>query len=329
MPEILRQYGQAALVAVTIALLAALLAAGPGGGVLSNIGAQASTQIQDTGQSGGAAAASFDKHATRALPTAQAKGHITERTTFPLTDQFLITDADGAIWQRKGDDAGEFLFEDGTGNGGRVSVAGITAPDGTELIDDPSALVNTSRLLYDPASDYALFRQAGIYRVRLRIVDHDNVEASYTIPLTVDALVKDTDVTPPPVDHPNVEIPRPTAVRPVKAGTRVILGAAFAITDSDGDTWVPGRGDEQGQARGGEFVQGDGRGVGGSVIVAAILDTAGTDLIGNRTVWDPMDEGATFPAPGGYQVRLHITDPTGAEAIYTVPITVVDEGTPE
>jgi hypothetical protein len=322
MAEILRHYGQALLVAAAIALLIALLfVAWPHGSVLTDVGARATTQIQDTGQSEGAAAASFDKHANRALPTARAKGHITERAAIELTGQFLITDADGATWQHKGD-TGEFLFEDGTGNGGRVSVESITASDGTELIDDSADLVNTSRLLYDPASDYALFRQAGIYRVRLRIVDHDNTGATYTIPLTVDALVKDTDATPPPVDQPNAEIPRPTALRPVNTGTRVILTGAFAITDSDGDTWVPGRGDEQGQARGGDFTDGHDVPHGGSVVVAAILDTAGTDLIENRSIWDPMDETATFPAPGDYQVRLHITDPTGTEATYTVPITV-------
>jgi hypothetical protein len=323
MPEILRQYGQTLLAAASIALLFVILfVAWPRGSVLADVGARASTQIQGKGQTAGAAAARFDEHATRALPTARANGHATERTTLQLTNQFLITDADGATWQHSGDDTAEFLFEDGTGNGGSVSVESITAPDGTQLIETPGDLVNTSRLLYDPATDYALFRAPGIYRIRLRLLDHDNTEATYTIPLTVDALVKDTDATPPPVDQPNTDIPRPTAVQPVKTGARVILTGAFAITDSDGDTWVPGRGDEQGQVRGGGFTDGHGTPHGGSVSVLSILAPDGTDLIENRSVWDPMDEAATFPTPGDYQVRLHITDPTGAEATYTIPITV-------
>ncbi len=187
MPEIMRQYGQTMLVIITVTLISTLLFTtwpSNGGNVLSAVGAAATSQMASQDRGGERAGSQrFDEHAARQAPQARAKGPIKEGIPTLLTDQFAITDSDGATWHRTAGPHGEFVTPDGAGNGGAVQVESLTAPDGTELVN------NTS--LYIPTTDQATFPSSGIYRVRMRILDHDNVEAIYTIALTVDLTTED------------------------------------------------------------------------------------------------------------------------------------------
>lgn len=183
MPEIMRQYGQTILVAVAGMLLCALLFVSwpSGGNVLSDIGSRSATQIENTGQTAnGAATQRFDERAGRTRPQARLLGTVTERTPVALVDLFEITDADGATWSS----TAQTFLKNGSGMGGSVEVLSLTAsntPD-VNLINDTT--------VYDRTSGQATFPNPGVYRVRLRILDHDNVEAVYAFNLAVDIETK-------------------------------------------------------------------------------------------------------------------------------------------
>lgn len=188
MPEIMRQFGQTIVVAVAGGLLIAMLfTLWPGeGSVLDEIGSSASSQLIDRATTG-AGTAGFDQHSARSLPTAAVNGAAVKGVAFNLVDKFTITDADGAVWSHA---AGGFVLN-GANRGDLVQIESIASGDGTEHVGGLTGDHRTSKVELSQATAMAKFLEPGVYRVRLRVMDQDNVEASYTIPLVVDFTLND------------------------------------------------------------------------------------------------------------------------------------------
>lgn len=188
MPEIMRQFGQTIVVALAAGLLITMLfVLWPGGGnVLSDVGSRSSSQLDERAVTG-TGTEKFDEHSGRSLPKAAVNGSAAQDVEFNLVDKFTVTAADGAVWSQA--DRGFML--DGINQGGLVQIESITSSDGTEHVGGLTGDHHTSKLELSQATGTAKFLEPGIYRVQLRILDHDNVEATYTIPFVVDFSLND------------------------------------------------------------------------------------------------------------------------------------------
>lgn len=184
MPEIMRQFGQTIIVALSgvmiIGLLFVLWPSGSGS-VLNDVGTRAGTQLDERAMTG-TGTAKFDDHSERSVPKAVVKGSVMKGKTFTLVDGFTITDTDGAVWSHSG---GGFMLS-GSNRGGLVQIESIVSSDGTEHVGGLTGDYRTDKLELSQATGSVKFLESGVYRVRLRVMDHDNVEATYTIPLVVD-----------------------------------------------------------------------------------------------------------------------------------------------
>lgn len=189
MPEIMRQYGPTMVVAIAGAMLVGLLFAGwPTGGsgsVLEHVGASAATQLEGSTTGGGTQV--FEGHAARKTPVASARGSVRQHETSLLTDAFRIVDSEGATW----DSAARTFVAGGNSRGGSVWITSVLSPTGTELVGALTGIQKSPELTLVQTENgsrvgRATFHKPGIYRVRLRVMDGRNLEATYTIPLTVD-----------------------------------------------------------------------------------------------------------------------------------------------
>ncbi|WP_369343234.1 hypothetical protein [Bifidobacterium fermentum] len=193
MEEITRIYGRLIIGAAIAAALMSLLLAVPVGGsanTVSWIGVRASTVLTSAnGAAGGADTTAFDSHEKRALPVVSLTGKAKAATPFRLTDLLAITDADGWTWDgsvtdgaRTADNlrtAGRWTTEQTRGmwsSGGQtrsgiVQVLSLTGPAGTR---------------YDPSAGTATIPVTGTATARIRIMDHDNVSATYSIVIPAD-----------------------------------------------------------------------------------------------------------------------------------------------
>jgi hypothetical protein len=184
MPEIMRQFGQTIVVAAGGALIMALLFVlwpSGSGNVLNDVGSRASGQLAERPVTG-EGTKTFSDHSGRSVPKAAVKGPAVQNVAFTLVDQFTLTDADGAVWSQ----ANRGFMLGGTNRGGLVQVESITSSDGTEHVGGLSGSYSTDKVVFSQTTGIVTFLQPDIYRVRLRVLDYDNVEATYTIPLVVD-----------------------------------------------------------------------------------------------------------------------------------------------
>ena len=189
MPEIMRQFGQTIIVALGGALLVALLFVlwpSDSGNVLDDLGERASGQLDQRAVTG-AGTAQFNDHSGRSNPTAAVTGTVLAGTQLVLFDQFTITDADGAVWSNTD---GSFV-RDGVPLGGLVQIESIVSSDGAEHVGGLTGNYVTDKVELSQATGTARFLEPGVYRIRLRVLDYDNVEATYTIPLVVDFALED------------------------------------------------------------------------------------------------------------------------------------------
>lgn len=188
MPEIMRQFGQTIVVAVAGGLIFAMLFSmwPSGGSVLDDLGSRASTPLNERTVTG-AGTAGFDQHSSRSLPGVVVNSQATQGVAFPLTDKFTITAADGGVWSRA--DGGFIL--DGVNRGGLVQIESIVSSDGTEHVGGLIGDHHTAKVELSQATGTVKFLAAGVYRIRLRVMDQDNVEAFYTFPLVVDFVLND------------------------------------------------------------------------------------------------------------------------------------------
>lgn len=188
MPEIMRQFGQTIVVALAGGLLITMLFVlwPNGGSVLDDIGSRASRQLDDRAVTG-AGTVGFDQHSSRSLPKAAVNGSTAQGVAFTLVDKFTITSSDGGVWSHTG---GGFMV-DGSNQGGLVQIESIVSTDGTEHVGGLTGNYSTSMVELSQATGTARFLRPGVYLVRLRVMDHDNVEATYTLPLVVDFALSD------------------------------------------------------------------------------------------------------------------------------------------
>lgn len=184
MQEIVKQYGDAILIGfVGFFLLVMLFFAWPSddGTFLGSVGEQVEQSVDrrvvDWGsQKDGTA---LNTHAKRNKPTAKTKKHAVEKQMISVTDLFLLTDHDGRtwvstekVWKKNGGDT----------KTGVVDILSIKNSSGQELVDqtyDGIPVWNRdTQMLRFPEPDTCL--------VKLRVMDYDNVEATYEIPVAVD-----------------------------------------------------------------------------------------------------------------------------------------------
>lgn len=192
MPEIMRQFGQTIVVAVAGTLLIAMMFVmwpSGSGSVLDDLGARAGGPLQERAVTG-AGTEAFAAHAGRTAPQARVKGPVVQGVEFILLDQFTITADGGAEWSQ----AQKAFMLHGSNRGGVVQVESITSADGTEHLGRIPGQPSTDTVEFSPKTGAVTFSEPGLYRVGLRMLDGENVEATSTIPLVVDfALQTKTD----------------------------------------------------------------------------------------------------------------------------------------
>ena len=184
MPEIMRQFGQTIIVALGAVMLMVLLFVmwpSDSGSALDDIGARAGVQIAER-EGTGVSSAVFDAHLGRSVPKVVTNGSAPSGVELSLYDSFTITDSDGAVWDNS---TGGFV-RDGVALGGLVQIESIVSSDGTEHVGGLAGDYATDKVELSQATGSVKFLEPGVYYVRVRVLDHDNVEASYTIPLIVD-----------------------------------------------------------------------------------------------------------------------------------------------
>lgn len=189
MPEIMRQYGPAMVVAVAAVLLLSLLFGlwpNGSGSVLNEVGSRASGQLSERPGTG-AGTTGFDERSNRSLPKASLNGAARQGVEFALLDLFMITDSDGAAWST----ADRAFMLDGAARGGVVYIESITSRDGTEHVGGLTGSYSTDALQLSQDTGLITFHEAGVYRVRLKVLDLENTQASYTIPVVVDFALRD------------------------------------------------------------------------------------------------------------------------------------------
>lgn len=181
MSEIFKQYSQAILTSIAFTLIVALLFTSwmTGGDILSYVGSRTETMLEERNidYTGHLDKQNFMIHAARRVPTIQSKAHVKEKTTFNLVDAFLIKDTDGYVWN----DSLQVFEQGGNQANGVVEVLSIKDSNGVEYLENSSVYNQTSHMVTFPKVD--------TYMVRMRLMDYDNVEATYTVPLAVDLLV--------------------------------------------------------------------------------------------------------------------------------------------
>jgi hypothetical protein len=180
----MRQFGQTIVVAVSAALIIALLFVlwpSGSGSVLDDVGSRADSQLAERPVTGGGTE-EFNDHSGRSVPKAAVNGSVMHNVEFTLIDKFTITDADGAVWSH----ANRGFMLGGTSRGGLVQIESIASSDGTEHVGGLSGNYSTDKVEFSQTTGTVKFLEPGVYRVRLRVLDYDNVEATYTIPLVVD-----------------------------------------------------------------------------------------------------------------------------------------------
>lgn len=188
MPEIMRQFGQTIIVAIAAGLLLTLLFVSwpHGGSVMDEIGSTANGQLEERAVTGTGSVA-FDKHSARSLPQVVGKGaSVPVGESFILSDKFTITSFDG-VWNGA---TGSFMAGD-TRLGGSVHIESIVSSDGTEHVGGLAGDYSTAKVKLSQASGTVQFLEPGVYLVGLRVMDQDNVEAKFTIPLVVDFALND------------------------------------------------------------------------------------------------------------------------------------------
>lgn len=184
MADIFKQYSGAILTSISFGLLLIIFFFSWGGrtdsSVLDEVGSRTAVMLEqrNINYTNHKDKLQFNTHAARRLPTAKARGHVKEKTAMNLVDTLLITDHDGYIWN----DASHRAFVSGSRKqAGVVTVLSITDSNGTEYIDNAS--------VYNKSTHMITFPKIDAYYIRLNIMDYDNVEATYTVPLPVDLRV--------------------------------------------------------------------------------------------------------------------------------------------
>lgn len=178
MQEIVKQYGGAILVSFCgFFLLVMLFFAWPSedGTFLGTVGDQVEKpfdrRVVDWGtQANGSA---LNEHAKRNKPTVKTKKHAVEKQFISVTDLFLLTDHDGRTWI-----SNEKVWKDAAGNAktGVVEISSIKTSGGVEVKDT----------VWNRNAQMLRFPEADTYLVTMRVMDFDNVEATYQISVAVD-----------------------------------------------------------------------------------------------------------------------------------------------
>jgi hypothetical protein len=189
MEEITRIYGRLIIGAAIAAALLALLLAVPMGGsanTVSWIGGRASTLLT---RGNGTDTTAFDSHSKRALPVVSLTGKARAGAPFKLTGLLAITDADGWTWD--GSLTDEARTADNLRTPGRWTTEqtrGLWAGGGRTRsgIVQVLSLTGPACTRYDPSTGTATIPAAGTATARIRIMDHDNVSATYSIVIPAD-----------------------------------------------------------------------------------------------------------------------------------------------
>lgn len=183
MSEIIKQYSGAILVTVAAVLLFAILfAAWPVkeedgstrlGSVMENIGQEMEKSIDKEHEdwSSHVDGTVFDAHAARNKPTAKTKKHAVELTPIALSDLFLLVDNDGREWR-----SSDKKWVGSDQQSGAVDILSVVNSSGVDIA--PSVWDRTTQVFTFPEPD--------TLQVTIRVMDYDNVEATYTIPVAVD-----------------------------------------------------------------------------------------------------------------------------------------------
>lgn len=178
MQEIVKQYGGAILVSFCgFFLLVMLFFAWPSkeGTFLGTVGEQVEKPFDrraiDWGsQKDGSA---LNAHAKRNKPIVKTKKHAVEKQTISVTDLFLLTDHDGRTWV-----SNEQVWKDAAGNAktGVVDLLSIRNSSGLEV----------KEMVWNPNAQLLQFPEEDTYLVTMHVMDYDNVDGTYEIPVAVD-----------------------------------------------------------------------------------------------------------------------------------------------
>lgn len=189
MNEIMKQYGGAIVVVASAVLLFTIIfkvwpveqpdGSFRNGSFLTSVGQQVdksmSSRVVDWGSHVDGSA--LNVHADRDKPTAKAKKHAVEKVTISLSDLFLLKDCDGREWRSTDKKWAGMDVVSGT-----VDVLSVKSSAGVEISDQTF----NGKIVWDRVTQEFTFPEPDTLFVTLRIMDYDNVEATYRIPVAVD-----------------------------------------------------------------------------------------------------------------------------------------------
>lgn len=189
MNEIIKQYSGAILVvAASILIFAICFSAWPveqpdgtfeRGSFLSSVGQQVdksmTSRVIDWGSHADGNA--LNVHADRDKPTAKARKHAVEKVTITAGELFILKDCDGREWR-----SSDKKWAGSDVKSGAVDIWSIKSSAGEELIDKTFS----GKAVWDRATQKLTFPEPDTLLVTIRVMDYDNVEATYQIPVAVD-----------------------------------------------------------------------------------------------------------------------------------------------
>lgn len=196
MDELVKQYGGPFILFFVIAFVFTMIFGKFGGvGFLPTVGEDVGFIMEDAVK-GDVDTGTVNAVLNRDKPTITIKGHLKEKETTVLLDDFVITDADGYVWSAS---AKKFVSPTNSSltQAGKVVILSIRDSLGNYYYDsmnhisrvwDPvsMSLKDDTTGIYVPSTGKVAFPLADIYTVKIRIMDYENVESIVECRVSVD-----------------------------------------------------------------------------------------------------------------------------------------------
>ena len=185
MQEIVKQYGGAIMVSFCgFFLLVMLFFAWPSddGTFLGSVGEQVEKPFDRRAVDWGSQkdGSALNEHAKRDKPTVKTKKHAVEKQMISVTELFLLTDHDGRTWVST-----EKVWKDSNASDARTGLVDILSIKNS-YGEERSDLSYDGIPVWNPDTQMLRFPESDTYIVTMRVMDYDNVEATYQIPVAVD-----------------------------------------------------------------------------------------------------------------------------------------------
>ena len=201
MDELYKAYGHTILIVMTIGMLFVIIFSSwnNGKGYMTTVGEDVGFILADS-DDGNVDTDDVNTVLNRDKPKITIKGHLNEKATYDLVDNFVITDADGYVW-----DYVNHQFVDPSDASktqpGKVIILSIRDSSGNYYYDSMNhinrayeyttqTIYDTDTGIFDRATGKVTFPLADSYTVKIRIMDYENVMTTVDCRISVDYVLE-------------------------------------------------------------------------------------------------------------------------------------------